>query len=95
MVVDALAPWAVNLHVKDFNIRRADHMMGFTIEGTPAGQGRLDLPWLLEKLLPFERDFNAILELWTPPEDDLPATIAKEDRWVQESINYLRKIIPQ
>ena len=93
VVVDALGPWTVNLHIKDFNIRRADHMMGFTIEGTPAGQGRLDLPWLLEKLKPHGRDFNAILELWTSPDSDMSATIAKEDAWAKESVRYLRKCI--
>lgn len=93
VVVEALGPWTVNLHVKDFNIRRADHKMGFVIEGTPAGQGRLDFPWLLEKLRPYGRDFNSILELWTPPDSDIPATIAREDRWAKDSINYLRGFI--
>lgn len=94
VVVEALGPWTVNLHVKDFNIRRADHMMGFIMDGTPAGRGRLDLPWLLEQLKSFGRDFNAILELWTPLDGDIPATIAKEDRWAKDSINYLRDFIP-
>ena len=49
-VVTALAPWVVSLHVKEFCIRRADHQMGFIIEGRPAGQGRLNVPWLLEQL---------------------------------------------
>ena len=93
VVVNALTPWTVNLHVKDFLIRRADHMMGFTIEGTPAGKGRLDVPWLLEKLRAAGRDPNAILELWTPPEDSIEKTIAKEDSWAQESVGYLRRMI--
>jgi len=93
-VVEALAPWTVNLHVKDFNIRRADHMMGFTIEGTPAGMGRLDIPWLLEVLKSHGRQVNAILELWTPPELDLRATVQKEATWAKESIHYLRNYLP-
>ena len=93
VVVNALAPWTVNLHVKDFLIRRADHMMGFTIEGTPAGKGRLDVPWLLQKLREAGCDPNAILELWTPPEDIIEATIAKEDAWARESVEYLRTMI--
>lgn len=94
VVLETLGPWTVNLHVKDFNIRRADHMMGFTIEGAPAGQGRLDVPWLLEKLKPYERDFNAILELWPPSEKNIIETIAKEALWAQESIDYLKQFIP-
>ena len=94
-VVEALGPYVVNLHLKDFSIRRASHMMGFTVEGTPAGQGRLNVPWLLEKLKPTGRDFNAILELWTPPEGNIDATIGKEDRWAKESVEYLRTLIAE
>ena len=92
-VVDTLGPLTVNLHFKDFTIFRAGHMMGFTIEGRPAGQGRLDAPWLLGELKRHGRNCNAILELWTPPEDTLEATIAKELRWAEESIAFLRSFI--
>jgi sugar phosphate isomerase/epimerase len=94
-VVRELGPWVVNLHVKDFAVHRLGHMMGFAIEGRPAGQGRLDVPWLLRTLRDLGRDPNAILELWTPPEDDLAATIAKEGRWAAESVAYLRQLIPE
>ena len=61
-------PFVVSLHVKDFTIRRAGHMMGFEITGAPAGQGMLDIPWLLRQLRAAGRDPNAILELWPAPE---------------------------
>lgn len=93
-VVDVLGPWVVNLHVKDFDIRRLAHRMGFTIEGRPTGQGRLDVPWLLGRLRALGRDPNAILELWTVPEEDLSATIAKEERWAEASVAYLRGLVP-
>ncbi len=92
-VVEALAPFTVNLHVKDFEIHRAGSQLGFTVEGRPAGQGRLNVPWLLERLRAAGRDPNAILELWTPPAADLPATIAREDTWARESIAALRQWI--
>lgn len=92
-VVETLGPLTVNLHVKDFTIFRASHAMGFTIEGRPAGQGSLDLPWLLGRLRAFGRDPNAILELWTPPEATLPETIAKEQKWAELSIAYLQEAI--
>ncbi len=95
VVVDTLAPLTVNLHIKDFAIRRANHQMGFAIEGTPAGEGRLDVHWLLDKVRDNGHNPNAILELWTPPEDDLAATIAKEDTWAEQSIGYLRKMIDE
>jgi sugar phosphate isomerase/epimerase len=93
-VVETLGPWTVNLHVKDFTISRASHQMGFTIEGRPAGQGRLDVPWLLSRLRSMERDVNAILELWTPPEPTPADTVAKEQAWAVESVAYLRTLLP-
>lgn len=94
VVVAALGPWAVNLHVKDFVVQRAGHKMGFGVEGRPAGQGQLDIPWLLQTLRAQGRELNAILELWTPPEESLAATIVKEEAWAAESIDYLRRLIP-
>ncbi len=93
VVVDTLGPLTVNLHVKDFTIFRASHMMGFTVEGRPAGQGKLDIPWLLGELKRHGRECNAILELWTPPESSLDETIRKEQQWAEESVTYLRKLI--
>lgn len=93
-VVAVLGPNTINLHVKDYTIARHGHKMGFTIEGRPAGQGQLPIPWLLDGLLRLGRDPNAILELWTPPEPALEATIAKEARWAEESVTYLRTLIP-
>jgi sugar phosphate isomerase/epimerase len=94
VVLAALGPMVVNLHVKDFEVFRLSHMMGFKVEGRPAGQGRLNIPWLLEELHAHNLDPNAILELWTPPEETLADTIAKEDAWAQASVAYLRSLIP-
>jgi sugar phosphate isomerase/epimerase len=93
-VVTTLAPWVVSLHVKDFQIRRADHQMGFVVEGRPAGQGCLEVPWLLEQLRAAGRRPNAILEQWPPPEATIGETIAKEMAWARQSISYLRTLIP-
>lgn len=94
VVVDALGAYVVNLHIKDFRVRRFDHNMGFIIEGTPAGQGMLNVPWLLHRLNMFGRSFNAIIEHWPMLEASVEATTAKEQRWVQESTAYLRMLIP-
>jgi sugar phosphate isomerase/epimerase len=93
VVLAALGPLVVNLHVKDFDIFRANHSMGFIVEGRPAGQGRLNVPWLLQELRGYGLDPNAILELWTPPEQRLAETIAKEDAWAHASVKYLRSLI--
>jgi 3-oxoisoapionate decarboxylase len=93
LVVDRLGPWTVNLHIKDFAVRRADHNMGFAVEGRPAGQGQLDVPWLLREVRQHGRDFNAILELWPPSAKSLDATIAKERAWAESSVAYLQGLI--
>lgn len=93
-VVRELGPWVVNLHVKDFHVRRLPHQKGFVVEGAPAGQGQLELPWLLEELGRLRRDPNVIVELWPPMETDLELTIAQEAAWAEESVRYLRQFIP-
>lgn len=92
-VVEHLGPYVVNLHVKDFVVYRFSHKMGFIIEGRPAGQGMLDIPWLLGKMCFYNRNPNVILELWTPPEANVEETIRKEDRWARESVQYMQTLI--
>ena len=62
--------------------------MGFSIEGRPVGQGQLPLAWILEQLGP--QCQSAILESWTPPEENLEKTKLKEGDWAKESIKYLK-----
>ena len=92
-VAEALAPWTHCLHVKDFLVRREWHMMGFRVEGRPAGQGQLDVPWLLAVLAKAGARCNAILELWPPEQASLQETVALEQRWAEESVGYLRGLI--
>lgn len=92
-VIRALSPYLVNLHIKDFDIQRVDHMMGFTILGTPAGAGRLDIPQLKAIIeANGKTGVNAILELWTPYANSVEDTIATERAWMEESIAYLRSV---
>lgn len=90
-----LGRWVVNLHVKDFQVRRLPHQKGFLVEGCPAGQGLLDFPGLLTELRARGRNPNAILELWPPPEATIAESVAKEDSWATESIRYLRRYVPE
>ena len=95
VVVKTLAPYTLNLHIKDFTIARVSSQMGYVVNGCAAGQGRLNVPWLLECLKSAGRDPNAIIELWTPFGPTLEETVARENRWAQESVQYLRQFIPQ
>lgn len=92
-VVRRLAPYTVNLHIKDFSITRADHKMGFKIEGVPAGQGKLDIPALIAGLRAFGRCNSAILELWTPYGPTMKETLQRESDWAAHSIKYLKQYI--
>ena len=92
-VSEILAPYTFNLHIKDFSIHRVSHKMGLIIEGCPAGKGMLDIPGLLNLINSYVRCNSAILELWTPPAEKIEATIKKEAKWAEESIEYLKSVI--
>ena len=92
-VVPALAPRAINVHMKDFEIIRTNGQMGFTVQGTALGQGRLDAPAVIAAVGGFTRDITAVIELWTPRQESYSATVALEDTWAAESVEYLRKSI--
>lgn len=92
-VVRTLMPLAVNVHLKDFCIRRLPHKQGFVVEGRPLGQGQLPIWKVLcekKRLCPH---VNIILELWTPPEERMEDTIRKEAKWAQESMCFLKEMI--
>ncbi len=92
-VTRLLAPHTMCVHYKDFTIRRAWHMMGFICEGTPSGKGMVETEWLLNELKASPYDFNVIIELWPPEQETLEKTIALEQAWAGESVQYLRKFI--
>jgi sugar phosphate isomerase/epimerase len=92
-VLETLGPWTINLHIKDVAIQRADHNLGFVVEGRPAGQGQLNVPWLLETLRGMGRSPSVILEQWPPPEPALADTIAKEALWAEEGLAFLRPLL--
>jgi sugar phosphate isomerase/epimerase len=94
VVVGLLGPRTLCLHVKDITVRRMSHQMGFVDEGSAAGKGKLDIPWLLEKIRPCAPRCNAILETWVTPSDSLDETIHRERAWAEEGVRDLRTLIP-
>jgi len=88
--ITELAPYALSLHVKDFDVVRVGSQMGFAIVGRPAGEGRLDIEWLFDRVLKVGREPDAILELWTPFSDGVESTIHTEEEWAGRSIRFLR-----
>lgn len=88
-VVRDLIPYLINLHIKDFDIARADHQMGFVVLGKPAGYGKLDIKGLLEGAHRQGKRATAILELWTPYQDSIEETVRLERQWLEQSLAYL------
>lgn len=90
-VIPALAPRAINVHMKDFEVVRTNGQMGFTIRGTALGQGRLNVKEVIAAVGGVKRDITAVVELWTPRQESYEATVALENRWAHESVKYLRE----
>lgn len=92
-VIPALAPRAINVHMKDFEIIRTNGQMGFTVRGTALGEGRLDIAKVIESVGGTKREITAVIELWTPRQDSYEATVALESQWAMTSVANLRNSI--
>ena len=90
-VINDLVPYINNLHIKDFDIKRVKHMMGYEILGTPAGIGRLNIPEVIGKIKGLGKSPSAILELWTPYTNSVEETIKLENKWFKQSLEFLKK----
>lgn len=90
-VIQTLAEFAVVLHAKDYDIRRIDTRMGFSVVGTPAGGGRVDFGWVLSELRKRGRTgISVIVEHWPPFSGTIEETIRIEEQWLAQSVQFLR-----
>ena len=92
--VRVLAHRTLSLHIKDFIVQPAAHGMGLSVVGCPAGKGLLKIPWIKESFAALRIEPSAIVESWTPEQKTLQETIALEDAWAKQSVDYLRRYIP-
>jgi len=90
-VMEMLAPYTVNLHVKEFRISRVFHKMGFVIEGAPLGEGMLPLKRIIGRVIPKCR--SAVLEQWVPLKGTIEEAIVIENQWAKQSIHFLRSVL--
>jgi sugar phosphate isomerase/epimerase len=86
-VIETLAPLTVNLHIKDFVIERVPSKMGFTVRGTQAGRGMLDVPSVLKQMP--ATDLSVILEHWPSLDASMDDAIALEQEWAVRGVEYL------
>ncbi len=90
-VVENLAEHAVVLHAKDYDIRRIDTRMGFSVVGKPAGDGRVDFDWVLAELRRRGRSgISVIVEHWPPFAGTIEETVRIEEEWLSRSVRFLR-----
>jgi sugar phosphate isomerase/epimerase len=95
-VVENLAGHAVELHAKDYDIRRIDTRMGFSIVGTPAGDGRVDFSWVLAELRRRGRSgISIIVEHWPPFAGTIEESVRIEEEWLARSLRFLRSKISE
>jgi sugar phosphate isomerase/epimerase len=90
-VVATLGSHVQNLHIKDFTIRRLPSKMGYEVIGCPAGEGNLEIDWVLSELHRQGRNPSVILEQWTPWTGSIEATVAMEEAWAARSVKFLHR----
>jgi 3-oxoisoapionate decarboxylase len=89
-VIDRTAAHVVNLHVKDFTFKRREGWVGFTLEGSPLGQGLLDYAYERAVVRPRERGINQIIEHWLPWLSNAEETRRAEAEWTRTSLEWLK-----
>lgn len=93
--IELLAPYAQNLHLKDYRIQLDPYGVGFQITGTPLGQGQLDIGMVFDALAASGRDVNVILEHWMPRGVSPAETLRMEDDWIRQSVRAARVFLDQ
>jgi 3-oxoisoapionate decarboxylase len=89
-VAQILMNRALCLHVKDFTAVRGASNMGFTIIGTVAGHGRLDIPAQIAAYTSANASGSVILEQWTPFAGSFEESIAMQESWAFEGLRFLK-----
>ena len=92
-VLEKLIPYCGNFHFKDVAVKRSETVVGFTVYGTPAGQGDLSLPWILEQLKLNRKSPSIIIEHWPTWTNTIEETMLLEETWTKESVAYMKSIM--
>lgn len=92
--VGILAPYTINLHLKDYVIVPDAYGVGFTIVGCPLGQGRTDIGAVMAALSHCSDDMSIVLEHWLPREADMATTRQREHHWLATSVEFAKRTLP-
>jgi sugar phosphate isomerase/epimerase len=93
--VRILAPYAVNVHMKDYVIGPHPEGVGVVLSGAPLGEGRQDIGGVVEAINSTGKEMNYILEQWFPRQADEPATLNMEMEWTRRNILAARRILQE
>jgi sugar phosphate isomerase/epimerase len=88
------------IHYKDYAVQRVAQAppvvrMGFEIVGRAAGDGRVDIDWLLKSAADHDDSLDVILELWPPYLGTISETVRNEQEWVERSVVFLKAHIQE
>jgi 3-oxoisoapionate decarboxylase len=92
--VKMLAPYAINLHLKDYQITPDPYGVGFRIHGTPLGEGRAEISEILDTLDHCPDDMSCILEHWLQQTSDMEATRRMEHDWLARTVTAAKRLVP-
>ncbi len=91
-VLKLLAPYTINVHLKDVVAFRPPYQLGFVIEGRPLGQGSLGVQWVFDTLCG-QKEVTYLIELLTPWQGSMEKSITTEAEWAQESVRFLKEVM--
>ena len=89
-VIDRVAPYVVNMHIKDFTFTRQDGWVGFSLIGCPLGEGLLDYDAMIERVQPDSKMISQIVEHWLPWQGTIEQTCQLERQWTRHNVDTLR-----
>ncbi len=89
--VEILAPYTINLHLKDYVIEPDPYGVGFSIHGTPLGTGRTDIDAVLDAI--DRRDMSVIYEHWLQWPGSFAEAKEAERDWTEQSARRLKAAI--
>ena len=88
-VIGQVAPYVVNMHVKDFMFTRQEGWVGFSLVGCRLGTGLLDYDSMVQAVQPGLRGISRVVEHWLPRVGTMEETCRTEQEWTRHSVEFL------
>jgi sugar phosphate isomerase/epimerase len=88
-VFDLLGPRSLMYHLKDYRLTGSN--VGFTVAGTPFGEGQIDRGKMFRRIFEYTQTPELYLETWTPQTGDWEADVASDARFVAASVRNLKR----